>query len=161
MQDKNLGLFVKREKWIWIDRGKAAWIWPRQVATRRGLSRNYSDFNAPTVHKRCSLGWCPAVCGYLHVPSLLVLVCAADMCAYVVWLRTQTKPKFSHSVTSFRSKLLHTSQWLSTETDFYFRSRFFYLLLLLHSRREITSMYIKSMNNPELLNKRVIIYIYV
>lgn len=43
----------------------------------------------------------------------------AHVCVHVTDSRTRAKSKFSHSVTSFRSKLLHTSQRLSTSWIFF------------------------------------------
>lgn len=66
-----------------------------------------------SMHQRCTSGalWDDArPCVSTYTSHLRCVGVAAGMCAYVAWLRTQTKAKFSHSVTSFRSKLLHTSQ---------------------------------------------------
>lgn len=63
-------------------------------------------------------------CTGVHTMSVRRLVCSglrwyllnvsAYVCVHVTDSRTRAKSKFSHSVTSFRSKLLHTSQRLST-----------------------------------------------
>lgn len=70
-------------------------------------------------------------CTGVHTTSVRQLVCSGlwwyllnvpeHVCVHVTDSRTRAKSKFSHSVTSFRSKLLHTSQRLST-------SRIFFLL---------------------------------
>jgi len=86
-----------------------------QLLTTRGDSSgslvNYIDSNA-LVHTRW-MRW--LVCSGLRWYLLNVL---AYVCVHVTDSRTRTKSKFSHSVTSFRSKLLHTSQRLSTSQIF-------------------------------------------
>jgi len=86
-----------------------------QLLTTRGDSSgslvNYIDSNA-LVHTMW-MRW--LVCSGLRWYLLNVL---AYVCVHVTDSRTRTKSKFSHSVTSFRSKLLHTSQRLSTSQIF-------------------------------------------
>lgn len=87
------------------------------------------------------------VCTGVHTTSVRQLVCSVlwwyllnvpeHVCVHVTDSRTRAKSKFSHSVTSFRSKLLHTSQRLSTSRIFFF---FTFILVKL---RNIASAIIK------------------
>lgn len=62
--------------------------------------------------------WCAydvsAPAGLFRLAMVFAKRTLAYVCVHVTDSRTRTKSKFSHSVTSFRSKLLHTSQRLST-----------------------------------------------
>lgn len=79
-------------------------------------------------------------CTGVHTMSVRRLVCSglrwyllnvpACVCVHVTDSRTRAKSKFSHSVTSFRSKLLHTSQRLSTgQIHIYFFFSFTFVLV--------------------------------
>lgn len=73
MKFKIKSSFLK-EKSLEIGGGEAAWISPRRVAARRGLSWNYSDFNAPSGAQAVLFGMMFArKCEYLHVPSPVCL----------------------------------------------------------------------------------------
>ena len=98
-----------------------------------GISRVMQNAMRAITHDTWRLEWFVGQlyrfqCTGVHTMWVRWLVCSglrwyllnvpAYVCVHVTDSRTRTKSKFSHSVTSFQSKLLHTSQRLSTSQIF-------------------------------------------